>query len=145
MVNSQQPLDEQLRLARERAALELAQLRSMDECALTPRMLVRKAILLQFEDAPDGTPQEIEAALESALKLDDKYIEAYIELGRYYYAVVDDSQKAKVYFLKALELLRGLNRETIHGLLDCEGELRSERDRGELQREYEALLVGPAT
>lgn len=145
MTNSQQPFNEQLRLTRERAALELAELRNMDECALTPRMFVRKAILLQFEDAPDGTPDEIEAALKSALERDDKYIEAYIELARYYYALLDDSRTAKVYFLKAFDLLRGLHDDVIKGLLDCDGEIYPERDRAELQREYEALIVRSIT
>ncbi len=142
MANSQQPLDEQLRLAREQAAIELAELRKMDESALTPRMLVRKAMLLQLENAPDGSPEEIEAALQAALDRDDRCIEAYIELGRYYYAVLDDCQRAKAAFLRALELLRGWNREVVEGLLDCDAELSPDRDRNAILMEYTATLVG---
>lgn len=142
MASNQRHIDEQLGLVREHAAKELAELRRMDERALTPRMLVRKAMLLQFEDTPDGTPQEIEAALQAALDLDDKYIDAYIELGRYYYAVLDDGPKAKVWFLRGLDLLRGLNKEIVQGLVDCDAELHPDRDRREIQTEYEALLLG---
>ncbi len=141
MANSQQPLDEKLRLVREQAAMELAELRKMDERALTPRMLVRKAMLLQFEDTPDGTPQDIETVLRTALDRDDKCIEAYIELGRYYYSVLDDAQRAKLSFLKGLELLRGLNTEIVQGLIDCDSELYPDRDHREIRANYELMLL----
>ena len=140
--SEQQHSDARLRLAREQAVLELAELRSMDADGLTAQMLVRKAILLQFEDATDGTPQEIEDALHAALDRDDKCIEAYIELGRYYYAVLDDSRKAKVAFLKGLDLLRGFNKEIVQGLLDCDEELHPDRNRCEIQTNYQAMLLG---
>jgi len=102
---------------------ELTDLRGIPDQALTPRMLVRKAILLQFEDTADGTPQEVEAALEAAIERDDNYIEAYIELGHYYFAVQDNAQRARSSFLKALNLLRDMNVEIIRCLVECDEEL----------------------
>ena len=142
MGNSERPLDEQLRTARTEAASELAELRKVEERALTARSLVRKAILLQFDDDADGAPREIEAALQTALQKDDKYIEAYIELGRYYYAVLDDSQTGRMYFLKALSLLRSFGEETIRGLVECDEETSPQKDRAELQRIYEEMILG---
>jgi tetratricopeptide (TPR) repeat protein len=126
VADKERTLDEQLIIVRERAVEELAEIRSKDQCTLTPRLLVRKAMLLQFEDAPDGTPQEIEEALKSALKLDDRYIEAHIELGRYYYAVLGDAERARTSFLTALRLLGDISKEAIQGLLDCDAELHPE-------------------
>ncbi len=142
MGNSERPLDEQLSTARAEAASELAELRGVEERALTARSLVRKAILLQFDDDPNGTPEEIEATLQAALQKDDRYIEAFIELGRYYYAVQDDSRTGRMYFLKALGLLRSFCEETIRGLVDCDEELSPQKDRAELQRIYEEIILG---
>jgi hypothetical protein len=140
--NNEQPLDEQLSTARAEAASELAELRRVDERALTARSLVRKAILLQFEDDPNGSAEEIEAALQAALQKDDRYIEAYIELGRYYYAVLDDSRTGRIYFLKALGLLRSLCEETVRGLVDCVEEMSPHKDRAEFQKLYEDMILG---
>ncbi len=145
MENSEQSLEEQLTTARAKAAIELAEIRRIDERELTAQTLVRKAILLQFEDSPDGYPQEIEEALQSALRLDERYIDAYVELGRYYYAILDDSQTAKAYFLKALSLLKDFGEQTIQGLLDCDGETNPELDRRALQSRYEEILLGKSS
>jgi hypothetical protein len=103
-------------------------------------MLVRKAILLQFDEDPNGTPQEIEATLKMALDRDDRCIEAYIELGRYYYAIADDAEKAKPLFLRGLSLLRDLYKEILPGLVDCDVELTPNRDPHEIQKEYGAMF-----
>ncbi|HNY41269.1 MAG TPA: hypothetical protein PKJ41_12780 [Bryobacteraceae bacterium] len=114
----------------------------MDQRELTPNMLVRKAILLQCEDEPKGTPMEIESTLQAAIALDDRCIEAYVELGRYYYAVVDDSSRAKAMFLRAFNQLRKLNEDVVSGLLECDAELYPERDARELLSEYKTGLFG---
>ncbi len=141
MANSQDPFDQQLRLSREQAANELAVLGRMDESTLTARMLVRKAMLLQLEDTREGTAQEIEAVLLAALDRDDKCIEAYIELGRYYYSILDDSPRARLLFLKGLRLLRDLNKEIIQGLVDCDTELHPDCEPRTIQTKYEAMLL----
>lgn len=124
---------------REKAMAELKEIRQLDQTRLTPKLLVRKAMLMQFED---GSPKDVEFTLVAALQLDEHYIDAYIELGRFYYAVLDDSSKARPYFEKALALLSTMNGDVVRGLLDCDLELRPDRDPDVLLREYAEELIG---
>ena len=141
MENSKDDLLDERGIAeyRERVMAELKEIRQLDEARLTPKLLVRKAMLMQFED---GSPKDVESALLSALQLDEQCIGAYIELGRFYYAVLDDSGQAKPYFEKALALLSTMSGEVVRGLLDCDLELSPDRDPDVLLREYTQELVG---
>ena len=123
-------------------AAELVEIRELErQQSLTPKLLVRKGMLLQMDDDPRGELSEVEESFRKALDIDPDYVEAYIELGYYYYAVLDNAASGRDFFLKAADLLRKLNSEVLEGLVECAEELEPERDSAAVREQYAAMLV----
>ena len=92
---------------------------------LTPRDLLLKGRILQLADGGESNLEEAEAALASALEMDEHNIEAMIELGYFYYAVADDTKKAKRLFDRAISLSREMLGDAVLGKGKCLAELSS--------------------
>jgi hypothetical protein len=108
--------------------------RGLDDCEyeLSPRFAVLKSVAIQLSDNSYGySLQDAEHSLLDALKSDENYINAYIELAYYYYAVDDDAQKALIFFDQAISKSKGYLREAIIG---------KAKSLVDLDREKEALL-----
>lgn len=108
----------------------------------SPRLLVLKAMCLQLSQV-EGPLEDVESALREALRLDDEYIDAHLELWRFLYAVQDQTRDGQAEFEKALTLLRKQNAEVIQGLLACAEEFTPEADAGKLRDGLERMLLSP--
>lgn len=99
-----------------------------DKCILPPRFAVLKARAIQVAGDSSGYMlPDVECCLLEVIDADDSYLDAYIELAYYYYAVADDSEKALVFFDRAASLSRGCLRDAVIG------RARSLADLGRLQ------------
>lgn len=105
----------------------LGSLRELEkERPLSARELVVKGRLVQLasEDASAGL-HEAEAAFKAALEIDEGYVPALLDLGWFYYAVQDDSQKAIDFFRKAASINAEHLLEAVRGTAECLVELES--------------------
>lgn len=92
--------------------------RSLDDRGydLPPRFAVLKARAIQVANNSHGyTLEDTEQCLLKAIKDDENYIDAYIELAFYYYAVVDDARKALLFFDQAICRSKSCLREALTG------------------------------
>ncbi|MBI1354402.1 MAG: hypothetical protein GC160_08650 [Acidobacteria bacterium] len=110
---------------------------------LSAKSLVRKALALIMADDSDADVEMdvIEDTLKSAIALDDTYVEAYVELGWFYHALLDDAERGREVLLHAAHLLRGLNKDALEGLVDTECELNPERSATEVEDSFRRLLI----
>lgn len=105
----------------------LSVLSSVEESRpLTADELVLKGSYIQLSSGV-GTPplNEAEHSLLEALRQDQDYVPALLELGWFYYAVENDAEKALPFFEKALATSLGELKEAIRGKKGCLEELKS--------------------
>ena len=89
----------------------------------SPQLHVLEGRLIQLAKSREGIElNEVEDAFKEALKIDDTYIEAYLELGWFYLNVQNDAVKAKEFFDEAEGLSRNQLLETLEGKLKCVAE-----------------------
>lgn len=103
------------------AALELIRRTETVE-NVSPERLVWKSRMLQLVD--QSSPEEVEATLKNAIRLDPSYAEAYIELGWFLLNVQDSPTLAYDAFRQAFELQVATNSEIVLGLLKCSKEVK---------------------
>lgn len=133
----------QQRIRSKDIGLALLEIQELERTAkVSPRLLVLKAMCLQLSKE-DGPLEDVESALQEALSLDDEYVDAYLELGWFLYAVQDQTAQAQAAFDRALHLLRKQNFEVIRGLLACAEELTPEVSPESLRMKLEGLLLSP--
>ena len=103
----------------------LALLRRREKArALSASELVSKGMLLQVA-RDEHDLGEARSALEEALKLDDEYLPALLELAFFYHMVDDDSARALPLFEKANEISLASLAEALEGTARCLEELES--------------------
>ena len=95
-----------------------------------PYLLVWKAICIQLEDSEETQYDlsDVEAALQKALEIDEEYVEALLELGWFYYNVLDDARRAQPFFERLLKKCRDLTTEGLIGAARCIAERDSADD-----------------
>lgn len=104
--------DEALRLANE----------LLTQMPLSGELLVRVGLLLQLV-RDEGSLDEIEEKLGSAVVCAPSNVDASIELGHFLYAVRDKSNEALPYFESAREKAETLLKEALIGAIKCYAEL----------------------
>ncbi|HUS10907.1 MAG TPA: hypothetical protein VMZ30_10605 [Pyrinomonadaceae bacterium] len=102
------------------------------ECFASPALLVWKARCLLLTDNPTGTMDDVQRSLEQALKVDNEYLAALVDLAYFHLNVMDNPQAALPMFRRALSLFTQIATETIVGL----GEAISETDSSESALEF---------
>lgn len=91
-----------------------------------PTVLVWKSRCLQLTDDLSLVDlSEIEELLKEALKIDDEYLPALIDLAYFYLRIMDDAQKATPLFMKAFDLCIDDATEVVIGLGECISETKS--------------------
>jgi tetratricopeptide (TPR) repeat protein len=103
---------------------------------LTPAELVQKGrfIQLAFERAPELS--EAEKAFTEALRFDESYVPALLELAWFYYAVEDDSARALPLFEKTIDLAREQLTEAVIGKARCLEEVETSKAADEFFQEF---------
>jgi tetratricopeptide (TPR) repeat protein len=87
---------------------------------LSPNVLVWKGRCLQLiDEEPLPELSEIEQTFKQALEIDNEYTPALIELAWFYLNVLDDADKAKIFFQKAIQLQKQMLSEAIVGFTKC--------------------------
>lgn len=84
--------------------------------SLPPRFAVLKACTIQVADNSYGySLHDVELCLLEVINNDENYIDAYLELGFYYYSIEDDCEKALKCFSNAIDKSTNHLREAIIG------------------------------
>jgi hypothetical protein len=124
------------------AALQL--IRGIEaEGNVSPELLVWKSRILQLVD--QSSPEEVEATLKNAIRLDPSYIEAYIELGWFRLNIQDSPTLAYDAFRHAFELQVPTNSEIVLGLLKCSKEMNLGQTASNLKNALLESLVDAKT
>ncbi|MDZ4710687.1 MAG: hypothetical protein SGI89_00010 [bacterium] len=89
---------------------------------LSPELSILKARILQLSDFGDYELDDIEKLYKRALLIDENSIYALIEIGYFYYAIMDNSKLAEKYFKKALGKCKTQMTEIVIGLAKCKEE-----------------------
>lgn len=95
----------------------------LDEFPYITSLLVLKSVLIQALDDEESIKlwklKDAKEALEQAVKIDEKSIEALNELAFYIYAVEDDSEKALVFFERSINYCKEFLEEAYSGKIKC--------------------------
>lgn len=87
---------------------------------LPPNLLVMKGCWIQLSsDASDFTLEDAEESFLAAIQIDDTYVDAYLELGWFYFSVMDDAARAKPMFEKAVSVCSDQSAEAVKGIASC--------------------------
>jgi hypothetical protein len=105
----------------------------------SPSLLVLRAAALQLSDG--ASLDDVEATLLRAIEIDDRCVDAYMELGWFRLNVLDDAHRAEQNFRKAGEILQEWNAEFVRGALACAEELCPNRSQGTLSVELRDTLL----
>ena len=89
---------------------------------LCPELLILKARILQLSNFGEYDLTDIEKIYKRALLIDENYINTLIEIGYFYYAVLDNNKLAEKYFKKALRKCKKQMTEIVIGLTKCKEE-----------------------
>jgi len=121
---------------------ELAVLES--QRSLTPAELVLKGRCIQLGSEQAPALVEAEKAFTEALRLDEGYVPALLELAWFYYAVEDDSARALPLFEKAIALSQERLTEAVIGKARCLEERETPEAADEFFQEFRqgAFFVG---
>ena len=89
----------------------------LDKCGyeLPSKFALLKSCAIQLSDDSIYILQDAEQCLLDVIKNDEYYIEAYIDLAFYYYAVEDNSEKSLSFFDQAISRSKNCLREAIIG------------------------------
>jgi tetratricopeptide (TPR) repeat protein len=111
---------------------------------LTPAELVLKGRCIQLGSEQAPALAEAEKAFAEALRLDDGYVPALLELAWFYYAVEDDSARALPLFEKAIALSQEQLTEAVIGKARCLEERETPEVAEKFFQEFRrgALFVG---
>lgn len=93
---------------------------------LNPAILVKKGNCVLLGSGERYSLSDVEKMYKKALSIDNKYVEALIELGYFYLNVMDDAKHAKPYFQNAIDCLRDSMTESIIGMSKCISEIDSD-------------------
>lgn len=110
------------------------------ENILCPELLILKARILQLCDIGDYSISDIEQIYKKAILIDDNYISSFIELGYFYYAVMDNSELAETYFKTAFKKCKKQMTETVIGLAKSIGEKSKEDALKLMENAYSQTL-----
>jgi tetratricopeptide (TPR) repeat protein len=112
---------------------------------LNPEVLVLKGCCIQLDD--EETPYELadaEHAFEQALKIDEKFTPAIIELAWFYLNVLDDAVRAAPLFERAINLHKLMLTEAVIGMAKCLSETKTKDIAKEYLEEIANSLLDPA-
>lgn len=140
-----QPLKEVEKLAK-RGNYEVALIKVNDLLSQYPfdtRLLLLKGEIIQLldEDSPLGELKDARKALELAVKVDPKSIEALLELAYFYSSVEDNDLKAIQLFDQAIQLCLTFLQEAYIGKI--KSSVNSERRSEALKSIKESLRLFP--
>jgi len=92
---------------------------------VSPAILVWKSRSFLLSDQPSGSLNQVEGWLQQAVRLDDEYLPALLELAYFYLNVIDDATKALPLFKKAFPMAVENATEAISGLTESISETDS--------------------
>jgi tetratricopeptide (TPR) repeat protein len=93
---------------------------------MSPQLFVLKAECIQLLRGENKySLEDVENALLAAVTEDCGYADAHIELGWFYYAVLDDAERALPFFQQAFELAKPQITAASMGIAKCLSEIKS--------------------
>lgn len=117
---------------------------SEDAGGVHPGVLVWKARCILLADKPTGyNLSDVEGMLQRALSADDEYLPAIIDLAYFYLNVLDNAERGRLLFTKALELCAETATEAVVGAAQCIAELESTDAALNFLTNAEAQLLNP--
>jgi len=111
------------------------------ETQLTIKDLLLKSRLILLSDSDCECPiEKAEEALNQALTIDPENLETLIELGFFYSRIMDDEQKGRAFFERALNLSRRAIESIFEGLQEIEENSSDGRKRSIQSQRLELIL-----
>ena len=98
--------------------------------SLSPQLLVLRGRCIQLANGTALPLEEAKKSFQTALEMDERCIDAWIELGHYVRCVEDRAEETAGIFRKAAQILSGCNGEIAEGLRLCLEECGEEAEPG---------------
>jgi len=120
-------------------ALELIE--QIPENFRTSEIFLLKGICIQLSENLKFNLNEAEYSFKKAIELDSNNIEAKIELGWFYFNVLDQSKEADKEFGDALEIIKSKLSELVEGFMKINLESSTYFDANQFIRDYTSLIL----
>ena len=120
-------------------ALELIE--QIPENFRTSEIFLLKGICIQLSENLKFNLNEAEYSFKKAIELDSNNIEAKIELGWFYFNVLDQSKEADKEFVDALEIIKSKLSELVEGFMKINLESSTYFDANQFITDYTSLIL----
>ena len=120
-------------------ALELIE--QIPENFRTSEIFLLKGICIQLSENLKFNLNEAEYSFKKAIELDSNNIEAKIELGWFYFNVLDQSKEADKEFGDALEIIKSKLSELVEGFMKINLESSTYFDANQFITDYSSLIL----
>jgi tetratricopeptide (TPR) repeat protein len=120
-------------------ALELIE--QIPENFRTSEIFLLKGICIQLSENLKFNLNEAEYSFKKAIELDSNNIEAKIELGWFYFNVLDQSKEADKEFGDALEIIKSKLSELVEGFMKINLESSTYFDANQFITDYTSLIL----
>ncbi len=132
-------IKESMRIKKFDEALELIE--QIPENFRTSEIYLLKGICIQLSENLKFDLREAEVSFKKAIELDSNHIEAKMELGWFYFNVLDESQKANKQFGDALEIIKTKLSELMEGFMKINLESSTYFDANQFITDYASLIL----
>lgn len=120
-------------------ALEL--IKQIPENFRTSEIFLLKGICIQLSENLKFDLNEAEISFKKAIELDSYNIEAKMELGWFYFNVLDQSKEADKQFSETLEIIKTKLSELIEGFMKINLESANYFDANQFITDYASLIL----
>ena len=132
-------IKESMRIKNFDEALELIE--QIPENFRTSEIFLLKGICIQLSENLKFDLNEAEYSFKKAIELDSNNIEAKMELGWFYFNVLDESKKADKEFGDALEVIKSKLSELVEGFMKINLESSTYFDANQFITDYTSLIL----
>lgn len=132
-------IKESMRIKKFDEALELIE--QIPENFRISEIFLLKGICIQLSENLKFDLNEAEVSFKKAIELDSKNVDAKMELGWFYFNVLDDSKKADKQFGDALEFIKSKLSELVEGFMKINIESASYFDANQFITDYTSLIL----
>ena len=132
-------IKESMRIKNFDEALELIE--QIPENFRTSEIFLLKGICIQLSENLEFDLNETEVSFKKAIELDSNNIEAKMELGWFYFNVLDESKKADRQFSETLEIIKTKLSELMEGFMKINLESSTYFDANQFITDYTSLIL----
>jgi len=132
-------IKDSMRIKKFDEALELIE--QIPENFRTSEIFLLKGICIQLSENLKFDLHEAEVSFKKAIELDSNNIEAKMELGWFYFNVLDQSKEADIQFGDALKIIKTKLSELLEGFMKINLESSTYFDANQFITDYTSLIL----